>query len=255
MFERLGQEKKYEIADELFDLIELYHDAVTISEKMKEETERLAILFAEENLKSSTKMVKKALDEAEFLNDSIIERISSDENGFVRAAFEMGQFVGTYKTINFSYKKSLDSRMNENTLLRLLNKRYVKEMLMCILEKPGIKYTELLSELDIEKNNRSYLSQLSGELEKNWIINRYRSGKNTFYEIPAQYRDIIKRTIEGLIEEWVDEFDEIGTVSYDRGNSKMHGLPGKTIECKAVLEWNDGVNYRYMRNKREKEYV
>ena len=127
--------------------------------------------------------------------------------------------------------------------------------MICILEKPGINYTELLSELNIGKNNRSYLSQLSGELEKNWIINRYHSGKNTFYEIPVQYRNVIKKSIEGLFEEWADELNEIGAVSYDRENSKVHCSPVKKIECKSVMEWNDGVNYRCMRNKREKEYV
>ena len=139
----------------------------------------------ENTISNKKKLLKNMINESEVYNMMIRERIKGLEETS-KAIYAMGRFSGAYDVFNTWCKMYEDNTQFEQTIKKILLKKHMQDILYCVKENPGIQNKKILEMVKIKPN---HLSELTNELIIYQIFNRYRIGKNTFYELTPRARD------------------------------------------------------------------
>ena len=164
-------------------------DHIEQDKKSRTEFERFYKSFvvnsAENAISNKKKLLKDMINESEVYHMLIREKIRGLEETS-KAIYAMGRFSGAYDAFNTWCKIYEDNTQFEQTIKKILLKKHMQEVLYCVKENPGIQNKKILERIKIKPN---HLSELTNELIIYQIFNRYRIGKNTFYELTPRARD------------------------------------------------------------------
>lgn len=144
---------------------------------------------SEKAVSNQNNALKQIINESEVFHFLIKEKLGEFDE-ISKEIYSMGCFEGAYESFNTWYKMYSNSAEFEKSIARVLNKKYVLDVVYCVKNQPGIQNKKILEKVGIKPN---YLSELTSELIFYQIINRYRIGKNTFYELTPRAKEYFKQ--------------------------------------------------------------
>jgi len=175
--------------DAMIDVLDEMRGNKEKREEFEEFYKSIVVRTSENILSGKIETLKKTIEESEVFSLIIKEKTKEFEE-IAKGIYAMGRFEGAYDVFETWYKMYFDNLEYEKNMARVLNKKYVTEILCCIRKQPGIQNKMILEKVDIKPN---YLSELTSEMIYYQIISRYRVGKNTFYELTPKAKEYFKK--------------------------------------------------------------
>ncbi len=118
----------------------------------------------------------------------------SEEND---AFFQMGQFAGIVKLMEYLYRDLVDRTDFASRISGLCQKAHYYNILRSLYEHPGERHKNLAGNEGI---SYSHLTEIMKELQEAHAVDKYYQGKAALYELTEEGREYIAETLKGNAE-------------------------------------------------------
>lgn len=163
-----------------FNVIIQAGDKGKLEKEVSEFSETLARAYIEDLLNKKMENIKKDLQAANRFQ-RLFEPLTTD-----RLSYSIGFFNAVIYIFYLLVTRERRKAGTEKRIKALLAKQHTGEILSYLLDHPDAQHKVIAEKLGLKSN---YLSELMRELEENGCVERYASGKRSFYSLTLVGQD------------------------------------------------------------------